>query len=125
MIEINPENLEWAFKKLKTYYYYYHSSLFLKKKIVDFEQKLHKNEINFEHLAQQLNSTNLQLSRINFLCYPKKESVKNYNGKIFIDEDDAKKASTLLELKDLFKNQGIFTMKLPKYITESQYRKTY
>lgn len=86
MVKINPNNLEWAFRKLKTYYYYYHSSLFLKKKIVEFENKLNTNQINFEQISQSLNKYYGSLINIDVLSYPKKESIKYYNGKVFIDD---------------------------------------
>ena len=79
---INEENLKWAFYKLKSYYYYYKSSLYLKKKIIDFENKYKNNPNIFKNISDKINNHFLngtyQFSdeHINFCAYPKKNSIK-------------------------------------------------
>ena len=92
MYEINSENLKWAFKKLKRYIYYYNSSNYLKKRIIDFQNKFNHN--TFEKMAENLVNLSkvdkgmLSDSGITFLAYPKKDSTNfNYDKqKIEINE---------------------------------------
>lgn len=87
MIEINPYNLKWAFKKLKTYYFYYHSSNYLKTKIINFEKALMDKKISFESISNDLkifleNPFNRfsDYYHYGYLVYPKKNSFINSMG---------------------------------------------
>ncbi len=104
MIKITEENLKWAYKKLKYYIYYYKSLNYLKDKIYDFEQK-YENDLKgfsdfFKETAAEFNNLkstdNLNSKyRLNYLVYPKKDSIKfsglkDYNVfdvNFFIDMD--------------------------------------
>lgn len=101
MIEINAENLEWAFRKLKTHYYYYYSSNYLKGEIIDFENNILCGKLTFQSIADTLlkysadkTSNYRTFFKSNYIIYPKKNSFKNCNNEFslnsyncFIDVD--------------------------------------
>ncbi len=95
MLEITPENLRWAYSKLKNYYYYYNSSTYLKDKIMDFESDLQEN--TFDMLSKRLNNIAtlnffmLANEDIYFKAYPKKDAVKydNDSDRVIIEDYNA------------------------------------
>ena len=122
MIEINADNLKWAFKKLKTYYFYYHSSNYLKEKIINFEKKLNDNKTSFESIANNLkcfleNPMNRFSDYYNYgyLIYPKRNSFSNQRGKTqinlentnyFIDLDISIHLVDILFCLEIIESQG-------------------
>lgn len=93
MYSINAETLKIAFKKLKTHYYYSASSLYLKKKIVEFENQIHNKSNSFESIANKLNNmvyghmSLLKSSDVDYVVYPKKNTFKKEYDSIKTDCD--------------------------------------
>ena len=84
--EINRENLQGAYLKLKHYYYYYGSSLFLKKQMLEFEKNW-SNQFEFDkyfdsladffnyEMARKVDNERLKGFSVSYTLYPKKDKI--------------------------------------------------
>ena len=93
MIEINEDNLKWAFKKLKTYAYYSNSSNYLYDKILEIEHEYEEDPNIFKEYSNALieiakkEFNLLSEYKLEYKVYPKKNKIRiGESGDVSIDE---------------------------------------
>ena len=82
--EVNKENLIKAFKKLKAHYFYNSDPMFMKAKIIEFEQNIDER---IENLLVLYNTSNLDsiVKQIRYRIIPKKEAASKIETSICIN----------------------------------------